>query len=288
MSSARRGPQKTPRFSLGGSWLLLGLLLIVPLALLLSTSLYELQHSLTLPAVHDAIRVSLLSTAVSVVVIVMAATPLAWWLATSAHRAVRVVELWVQLPIFLPPTVVGVGLLQAFGARGLWGHELQQLGYSVPFTLTAVVLAQVVIAAPFYIQAAANAFRQIDDELYVVARTLGASPREIFYRIAIPMAWRGLVVGASLAWARALGEFGATLVFAGNRPGVTQTLPVAIYTALETDVSRAGAFAVILCLVGLLCLGILQGIVALSSVRQREEACHPSGVSRRDPTEERS
>src|SRR5690606_7726448 len=132
-------------------------------------------------------------------------------------------------PVVLPPAVVGVALLQAFGHRGLLGPVLDSLSLRVPFTESAVVLAQLVVSAPFFVQAGANAFRKVDADVILVARALGATRSIAFRRVAVPIALPGLIVGASLAWARALGEFGATLLFAGNMTGKTQTMPLAIY-----------------------------------------------------------
>jgi molybdate transport system permease protein len=157
----------------------------------------------------------------------------------------------VQLPIVVPPAVAGLALLLALGRRGLLGPLLEGLGIDIAFSTIAVILAQVFVAAPFYIQAATTAFAAIDENLLVVGRTLGASPPGVLFRIALPLARRGLVAGAALAWARALGEFGATLMFAGNLQGRTQTLPLAVYTALESDVRAAQALAVILVVIAL-------------------------------------
>jgi molybdate transport system permease protein len=151
----------------------------------------------------------------------------------------------MQLPIVIPPAVAGVALLLAFGRRGLLA-PLYPAGWSVTFTTAAVVLAEVFVSAPFYVQAATSAFRRIDAKLLVVARTFGASPLRILFRLAIPIAAPGLVAGAAMSWARALGEFGATLMFAGNLEGRTQTLPLAIYTALEADLRTAQALALVL------------------------------------------
>ena len=142
-------------------------------------------------------------------------------------------------------------VLLAFGRRGLLGPLLQGAGIDIAFSTIAVVLAQVFVAAPFYIQAATAAFAGIDENLLVVARTLGARPATVLFRVALPLARRGLIAGAALAWARALGEFGATLMFAGNLPGRTQTLPLAVYTALESDVRAAQALAGILVIIAL-------------------------------------
>jgi molybdate transport system permease protein len=136
---------------------------------------------------------------------------------------------------------------------------------SVVFTTTAVILAQVVVAAPFYIKAAASAFAEVDPELLTVARSLGATPAQAIARVALPMAWPGLFAGASVAWARALGEFGATLLFAGNMMGKTQTMPLAIFGALEVDVQLAIVFSLLLVALGALLLGALQYVATMNA-----------------------
>ncbi len=227
------------------------------LALALSTSPAELAAGVRHPAFGPALWLSLRTTVVSLAVTVACGLPLAWWLATSRSRWVRVVEVVVELPIVLPPAVLGVALLQTWGRRGLLGGVLESLGVTLGFTPAAVVLAQVVVSAPFFVQAAANAFRTVDSDTMIVARTLGAGPLQAWTRVALPIAAPGIAVGASLAWARALGEFGATLLFAGNLPGSTQTMPLAIYAALETDVTLAVVLSLVLAGAGaLLLLGV--------------------------------
>ena len=231
------------------------LLLTVPLvALALSASPADLRAGLADPLFGAALWLSLRTTLASLVVIVVTGTPLAWWIATSTSRTARVVEVLVDLPIVIPPAVIGVALLQAFGRRGLLGPLLSGVGLDVPFTERAVLLAQIVVSAPFFVQAAASAFRRIDVDMLIVARSLGASPRAAFFRVVVPIALPGLVAGASLAWARSLGEFGATLLFAGNLSGRTQTMPLAILTALESDVRLAVVFSLVLAAMGTLVL----------------------------------
>lgn len=226
---------------------LVGLLMVPLIALVTSTSFGDLGAGLGDASFAPALWLSLRTSLFSLAIIVLTGTPLAWWLASSSAKATRVVAVLVELPIVIPPAVIGVALLQAFGRRGLFGTSLA-------FTEGAVVVAQVVVAAPFFVQAAANAFRKVEPDMLIVARTLGASPTGAFLRVALPIARPGLVVGASLAWARALGEFGATLLFAGNMPGETQTMPLAIYAALESDVRVAVVFSLVLAAVGALVL----------------------------------
>ena len=232
------------------SLVLVTLLILPMIALASSASPGDVRVGLESPLFAPAMWLSVRTTLVSLGVIISTGTPLAWWLATSESRTARVVELLVDLPIVIPPAVIGVALLQTFGRVGLLGPPLAALGLDVAFTWRAVVLAQIVVSAPFYVQAAANAFRKVDLDVLIVARTLGASPARAFLRVAVPIARPGLVVGASLAWARALGEFGATLLFAGNLPGRTQTMTLAILSALESDVRVAIVFSLVLAALG--------------------------------------
>ena len=215
------------------------------------------------PLVWPALRLSLFTTTVSLAAVVALGTPLAWLLARGRSRALRVVETLVHLPVVIPPAVAGVAMLLAFGRRGLLG-ALYPDGWSVVFTTAAVILAEVFVSAPFYVLAAVSAFRRLDERYLVVARTLGASPARVFARVALPLAAPALVSGAAMSWARSLGEFGATLMFAGNLTGRTQTLPLAIYTAFESDMRAAQALSLVLVVVafGLLlvvCAGAARG-----------------------------
>jgi molybdate transport system permease protein len=246
----------------GAIGLLSGLLLLLvalPVAgLLFSAPPRQLLAGLSDPLVVPALRLTLFTTTVTLLVILTCGTPLAWVIArrtgrandaTSAPRADRlwrVLETLVELPVVLPPAVAGVALLLAFGRRGLLGPGLEAVGIGLPFSRAAVVVAQTFVAAPFYLQAAIAAFRRLDPELILVARTLGASPPRVLFTVAIPVSWPSLAGGAAMSWARALGEFGATLMFAGNMSGRTQTLPLAIYTALESDVRTAQSLSILL------------------------------------------
>lgn len=245
---------------------LVGLLVVPLLALAASSSVADVQAGLAHPAFGAALALSLRTTATSLVFTLVLGTPLAWWLASSNSRLARAVSVVVELPIVVPPAVVGVALLQTFGRQGVFGPWLAGLGVAVPFTPWAVVVAQLFVSSPFYVQAAATAFRKVDRDTMIVARTLGSSTAGAFFRVALPIAAPGLLVGASLAWARALGEFGATLLFAGNMPGRTQTMPLSIFSALESDVRLAVVFSLMLVAVGGLVLAALR---VLASARER-------------------
>ena len=221
------------------------------------------------------------TTLLSLLVVVVAGTPLGWWLAVGPRRLTRVVEIVVVLPIVIPPAVLGVALLQAFGRSGLIGPLLASLDLQVPFTTTAVVLTQVVVSAPFYVASAAIAFRRVDIDLVLVARTLGASPASAFFRVAVPVAATGLLGGAALAYARAIGEFGATLLFAGNLSGTTQTMPLAIYMALESDVRAALAISLLLTVIAVaLLFAIRLGPRVFASVVLGRDAMDSEGHDR--------
>jgi molybdate transport system permease protein len=223
------------------------LLVLLPVAGLLFTSTPgALLRGLADPLVGPAARTTLLTTTLSLLLIVTCGTPLAWIVARGHGRRWRVVETILELPVVLPPAVAGVALLLALGRRGLLGPPLEALGVGLPFSRAAVVLAQSFVAAPFYVQAAIVAFRRLDPDLVLVARTLGASRPRVFFTIALPLSRPALAGGAALSWARALGEFGATLMFAGNLVGRTQTLPLAIYTALESDLQAAQSLSLVL------------------------------------------
>ena len=235
------------RFVAWGLGVLLVAAIAFPLvALALSSSPSDLGAGIRHPLFVPALVLSAQTTLTSLLIVVVAGTPLGWWLATGPRRWTRLVEILVVLPIVIPTAVLGVGLLQAFGRSGVVGPLLVWLDLQIPFTTTAVVLTQVLVSAPFYVASAAIAFRRVDVDLVLVARTLGASSAAAFFRVAVPVAATGLLGGAALAYARSVGEFGATLLFAGNLPGSTQTMPLAIYMTLESDVRAALAISLLM------------------------------------------
>ncbi|MBX2811404.1 MAG: ABC transporter permease [Myxococcales bacterium] len=236
---------------------LLGLLALPVTSLVGAISVQKFLAGVYHPLFWPAISLSLRTTILSIGFVVLLGTPLAWWMAHQTSRIGRLTTVVVHLPIIMPPAVVGVALLQAFGRKGWFGTLLSAQGLNVSFTVAAVVIAQMTVAAPFYVQASIQAFKKISPDVWVVARSLGASPIEVFLRVGVPMAIPGLISGVLLAWARALGEFGATLVFAGNRVGHTQTLPLAIFYALESDIELALVFSLILVLVGLVVILVI-------------------------------
>ncbi len=207
-----------------------------------------------------ALRLSLLTTAVTLALTLLFGTPLAYLLARRHFPGRGALETLVDLPMVLPPAVAGVALLMTLGRRGLLGPALAALDVEVGFTTAAVVLAQLFIAAPFYVKAAKQGFAAVDPALEQAAAIAGASSLETFRHVTLPLALPALLGGLVMAWARALGEFGATIMFAGNFLGTTQTMPLAIYTAMERDVGAALALASILVVVS---FAVLLGVKAL-------------------------
>jgi molybdate transport system permease protein len=214
----------------------------------------ELLEHLASPAALRALGVTLKTTFVATALAVLLGTPLAYVLARGTFRGRELLDSLVDLPVTIPPVVVGVALLLAFGRRGLLGRTLDLWGYPVPFTAAAVVMAQLFIASPFFVKAARAGFEGVDGRLEAAARTLGASRWRVFWTITVPLARPALVSGILLAWARALSEFGATMMFAGNFPGRTQTLTLAVMTALESDLDAAVAVAALSLVLALLAL----------------------------------
>lgn len=207
---------------------------------------------------RDALLVSLKTSLVAHALVLLVGTPTAYLLATRRFRGRGLVTAALELPLVLPPAVAGIALFAAFGRSGLLGGTLDALGVRIPLTQTAVVLAIVFVSSPFYLRAAIAAFEAVDPELLDAARTLGAGRARTFRRVALPLAAGGLAAGSSLAWARGLGEFGATLMFAGSLQGVTQTLPLAIYAQLNVDYPVALAIGALLVLVSLLVLAVIR------------------------------
>jgi molybdate transport system permease protein len=201
-----------------------------------------------------ALRLSLVTSTITTVVSILFGTPFAYILARWKFRLKSWVELFIDLPIVLPPSVAGLVLLIAFGRRGIFGAGLSALGVSLPFTTAAVVLAQMFVSAPLYVRSARVGFAAIDKQLEEAAHVEGANQWQLFYEVMFPLAGRALLSGAILTWTRALGEFGATILFAGNLEGVTQTMPMAIYLGFERNLGIALALSVVLVIVSVFLL----------------------------------
>ena len=206
-------------------------------------------------AVSDAVYLSFVTTLTTVIVTVIFGTPLAYILARWHFRGRSVISVLVELPIVLPPAVAGLALLTAFGRRGIFGPLLESLDVLLPFSTAAVVLAQTFVAAPFYVRAALVGFQGVPREVEDAARVDGAGGVTLFALITAPLAARALSAGMVLCWARALGEFGATILFAGNLQGRTQTMPLLIYSILERDIDAAVTTGLLL--VGLALIALL-------------------------------
>ena len=227
---------------------LLVLFIIIPLVALLwrATADPSFWPSMTKPVVLEALWVTLITTAATLLVSMAAGTPLAYVLARRRFPGKWLVETVTDLPLVLPPVTAGVALLMAFGRRGVLGPQLEVLGIELPFTMPAVVLAQVFVAGPFYIRGAKLGFAAIEPEIEEAAAIDGASTFTGFWYVTLPLALPGITSGIVLCLARAVSEFGATLMFAGNFAGRTQTMSLAIMAALESDLSAALALAVLL------------------------------------------
>jgi molybdate transport system permease protein len=209
----------------------------------------------TLAILRQALGLSMATTATTMVIVVALGTPMAYLLARRRFPGAAAIEALVDLPIVLPPAVAGIALLVAFGRNGLVGRWLAEGGFTVGFTTIAVVMAQVFVSAPFYVIAARGGFARVDNDVEAAAADLGATPGHVFRTVTLPLILPSLIAGAVLAWARALGEFGATIMFAGNFPGVTQTMPLAIYGRFGAgDMSSALLLSVVLLLASLMVL----------------------------------
>ena len=244
----------------GGSGAFLYVLFIgLPvLALLVRSAQHgDFLNAVTGDAALTALRLSLVTSIISMSIIILLGTPFAYSLARSNKLWARLVDNLVELPLVLPPVVAGVAMLMAFGRNGLVGSNLESLGIIIPFTTTAVVFAQIFVAAPFFIRSAKLGFQSVDKNYEDVAQTLGISPRRTFFRITLPLAAPAMFTGLGLAWARALSEFGATMMFAGNLTGETQTMPLAIMSAMETSLEGALALSVVLLAASILVLALL-------------------------------
>jgi molybdate transport system permease protein len=234
--------------------------LCVPLlGLLARTPWRSLGAELTSPGVLTALRLSLVCSLGAVAVSLLLGVPLAWLLARVEFRGRNLVRALTTLPMVLPPVVGGVALLLAFGRRGLAGEWLDRaFGITLPFTTAGAILAEAFVAMPFLVIATESGLRSMDRRFEDAAATLGAGRWLTFRRVTLPLVAPSLGAGAALCWARALGEFGATITFAGNLPGSTQTMPLAVYLALETDTEGAIALSLVLLLVSLVVLVVLR------------------------------
>ena len=241
--------------AVGGAFLLflaafvaLGFLVLPIVAIFFHTSPGKLVSQLSNPVVTDALVVSLKTSAIAQALVLLFGTPTAYLLASRRFAGRSLVITLVELPLVLPPAVAGLGLLVAFGRNGLLGSTFDALGFSIPFTQTAVTLAVAFVASPLFVRQAIAAFEGVDPNVVAASRTLGVGPARTFVRVVLPLARAGLAAGFALALARGLGEFGATIMFAGSLQGVTQTLPLAIYAEFDRNFDATLAMGALLVL----------------------------------------
>ena len=227
--------------------------------LLLDVPWSDLGGVLSDPVVTNAVGVTLVVVPISTVVVIVFGTPVAWLLARHAGRWAAAARALVLVPIVLPPVVSGLVLLSAFGRRGLLGDPLESLGIVLPFSMAGAVLAAVFVSLPFYVIAVEEGFRAVPQSNLDVARSLGTTPQAEFLRVAVPHARPAIVAGTLLAASRALGEFGATITFAGNLEGATRTLPLATFSALESDPAVARVIGLLLVAIAVLVIFSLRG-----------------------------
>ena len=256
-----RGKRGITTLITGGLAGLFTLFIAVPLlALLLSVPLETPVRAPSAPIVADALALSLSTATVSTLLVILFGTPLAYLNARHDYPGRALVEALTDLPIVLPPAVAGLSLLIAFGRHGLVGQYLEPLGITVAFTTVAVIMAQCFVAAPFYLRHARTSFAEVDPVYEAAARTLGASPLRVFLHITAPIATGGLISGAIMSFARALGDFGATIMFAGNLQGRTQTMPLAIYGEMQSDLGSSVSLALLLVAISFIVIAAVRGL----------------------------
>ena len=255
----RRGGGRVPLPLLLPAGLALAFLVLPLVGLLVRAPWSTLPERLTEPGVLTALRLSLVTATIATAVCVVLGVPLAWILARTEFPGRRLVRALVTVPLVLPPVVGGVALLLVLGRRGLIGQWLDRwFGITIPFTTTAVVIAEAFVAMPFLVIAVEGALRGADSRYEEAAATLGAGRWTTFRRVTLPLVGPGVAAGAVLCWARALGEFGATITFAGSYPGRTQTMPITVYLALEQDLDAAIVLSLVLLVVSVTILATLR------------------------------
>ncbi len=237
-----------------------GLFVVLPLVAMVSRVEWSQFFTLiTSESSRAALKLSLQTSTAATIACVIVGVPMAMVLARTSFPGQRIVRSLVLLPLVLPPVVGGIALLYTFGRRGLLGHSMQVLGLQIAFSTTAVVIAQTFVALPFLVVSLEGTLRSVGQRYEVVAATLGGRPTTVLRRVTLPLVLPGLVSGAVLSFARSLGEFGATLTFAGSLQGVTRTLPLEIYLQRETDPDAAVALSLVLVAVAMAVVGLAQG-----------------------------
>jgi molybdate transport system permease protein len=259
VSRSRSGGAGVPAPLLVPAALAVAFLVLPVVGLLVRTPWSSLGPQLTGPGVGAALRLSLVSATLATLLSVVMGVPLAWVLARSRIRGRTLLRALVTVPLVLPPVVGGVALFLVLGRQGLVGRWLDEaFGVTIPFTTTAVVIAETFVAMPFLVISVEGALRAADARFEDAAATLGADRWTTFRRVTLPLVAPGIAAGAVLCWARALGEFGATITFAGNFPGTTQTMPLAVYLALQDDPEAAIVLSLVLLVVSVATLSLLR------------------------------
>lgn len=243
------------------------------MALFVKTPFGDIFANLDQYQLTQSIKLSLITSVSTTLLTLVVGTPVALLLAQRNFRLYRLVDTLIDLPTVLPPSVAGIALLMAFGRRGIFGSILQSAGITIPFTAIAVIMAQMFIASPLYIKAATIGFSSVENELIQAASLDGANKWQIFRYITLPISWSSVMSGSVMTWARSLGEFGATIIFAGNFPGRTQTMPLAIYIGFEINLNVALTLAVIL-----ICFSFLTLIVVKGILHQKFQGMLPSST----------
>jgi molybdate transport system permease protein len=257
---ATAGQARIPRPLAAPATLAVLFLLLPLLGLLIRAPWHSLPHLLSEPSIRQSLQLSLVCASLATVFSLLFGVPLAWVLARTQWPGIGLLRGLVTLPLVLPPVVGGVALLFALGRRGVLGSHLDAwFGITLPFTTAGVVVAETFVAMPFLVVTVEGALRSADQGLEEAAATLGSGPFATFRRVTLPLIAPSLIAGSVLSWARALGEFGATITFAGNFPGRTQTMPLLVYLALESDPEAAIALSLVLLLVSVLALTLLRG-----------------------------
>jgi molybdate transport system permease protein len=257
VTAARLGP--APRRLVVAGGIAAAFLLLPLLSLVLATPWRDFPRLVATTAVRDALLITLVASLGAVAACLVLGTPLAWLLARVDFPGRSLLRALVTVPLVLPPVVAGVALTTALGRHGLLGGPLREaLGLTIPFTTVGVVVAHTFASLPFYVLAVEGALRATGGRYDVVAATLGADRWTAFRRVTLPLVLPGISAGAVLAWARSLGEFGATITFAGNYPGTTQTMPSLVYAALQSDPGTARALSMVLLVVSVAVLGLLR------------------------------
>jgi molybdate transport system permease protein len=244
------------------------LYLVLPIVALFFRTTPELFFaSLANPEVKSALTLSLTTSVISLGIVILIGTPFAYLHCRNQYPGKVLVDTIIDLPLVLPPAVAGMALLVLYGRMGLVGKFANLLGISIAFTTLAVILAQIFVASPFYLRQAKSLFDQLDPAYELTARTLGASPARVFATVVVPLTAGGLVSGAVMTFGRALGEFGATIMFAGNLPGVTQTMPLAVYVSMAGDFNVGLTISILLVIISF-------GIMIAVRLLARTEVSH--------------